>query len=113
MNKRKVEMNVVDIISVFVSEGCFAKWIPKNSAGRVLRPGFQVPSQAPQLRHCEEAILQSFHPAERVAQDVIFSQRGQGFLESWERPSFRSSKRHQAQSAFSFRQMDSWFWAAS
>ena len=29
MNERKVEMNVAYIF-VFVSEGCFAKWIPKK-----------------------------------------------------------------------------------
>ena len=30
MNERKVEMNVAYIFA-FVSEGCFAKWIPKKT----------------------------------------------------------------------------------
>lgn len=86
MNKRKVEMNVVDYIFVFVSEGCFAKWIPKNSGKKpdrrmwVKRPGFQVPSQAPQLRHCVEAILQSSHPAFRRGTRRHFLPRGTGFF---------------------------------
>ena len=72
MNKRKVEMNVVDIIFVFVSEGCFAKWIPNNSgkknrtAGCVLNvpvPGPKPGSTIKTLRGSHPSELPSCVPA--------------------------------------------------